>query len=97
MVLASEFFWGILTGAALTVLGAYMTDHLQNRRREKIVRRFCQDAATNLSEHIQNMDAHRDRARQIHHEFIALIEAELQVCYAQQGAYDTDRQRDLAA
>lgn len=77
-VLNSEFFWGILVGSALTIIGAYISFFLQARRQKQIIKRFCYDSITNLSEYIQNMDAHRDRARQIHDEFIALIEAEIQ-------------------
>jgi hypothetical protein len=42
-VLTSEFFWGILVGAPLTIVRAYIPFYLQTKRIKQIVRRFCQE------------------------------------------------------
>jgi hypothetical protein len=78
-IITSEFVWGIAIGSALTIVGAFMAVRIQKRRFTEVVVRFCEDAIANVCEFIQNMDDHRNRAKAIHPDFLALIEAELVV------------------
>ena len=82
-VLKGEFFWGIVVGAVLAALGAYLIVFLQDSSQQKIrknvIREFSQDTVRNILEIIRNLQEIRDRKAGIQHDFLALLDVELTV------------------
>lgn len=82
-ILTGEFFWGIVVGLVLSFLGGWaqakITFTMQRRAAEENVRRFCIDTIKNIQGIVSEMDRTRDRARAIHHDFLNLIEIEVQI------------------
>ncbi len=76
-ILTSEFFWGIIIGAVLTALGAWLLIILQRKQQRNLVRAFCADEIRTLQALVKEMDEQRDRARAIYHDYLALIEVEI--------------------
>jgi hypothetical protein len=82
-ILTGEFFWGIVVGLILSFIGGWaqakITVTMQQKAARKTVVRFCIDTIKNIQGVIAEMDKTRDRARAIHHDFLTLIEVEIQI------------------
>jgi hypothetical protein len=82
-ILTSEFFWGIIVGLILTVIGSYFlalfTTWQGRRERKNVLKSFCVDTVRNIRQIIDDMDATRGKAKMIHHEYLALLDIETQV------------------
>jgi hypothetical protein len=81
--LESEFFWGIIVGLILTVVGSYFlalfTARQQQQERKDVLRNFCMDTVINIRQIIEDMDTTRSKARLIHHDYLVLFDVEYQV------------------
>jgi hypothetical protein len=83
-ILESEFFWGVLVGILLTVIGAYFlavfTVRQQRREQKKVIKSFCIDTVTNIRQIVDDMNATRGNAQMMHyHYYLTLIDIENQV------------------
>lgn len=82
-IITGEFFWGIVVGAVLTILGAWLlakfTASEQRKLQKKIVVDFCIDTIKNLQGVIKQMDDTRDRTRIIFPDLLGLIDVEMGV------------------
>ena len=82
-ILTGEFFWGIIIGLVLSFAGGWAQAKIAASIQEKAARstvvRFCSDTIKNIQSIISEMDRTRDRARSIHHDFLNLIEIEIQI------------------
>ena len=82
-ILTGEFFWGVVVGLILSFIGAWaqakITVSMQQKSAEKTVIRFCLDTVENIQAIIAEMDKNRDRTKLIHHDFLTLIEIEVQI------------------
>jgi hypothetical protein len=82
-ILKSEFFWGIVVGLALSFIGGWaqanIAVRLQRKSAKQTVKNFCRDSVKNIANVIREMDETRDRSRAIHHDFLALLDAELAI------------------
>jgi hypothetical protein len=79
-ILESEFFWGVIVGLLLTVIGSYFltmfTTWQQRRERKEVLKNFCVDTVTNIREIIDDMVATRSKANQ---DYLTLLDLEIQV------------------
>ena len=82
-ILKGEFFWGIVVGLFLSLLGAYalakFNVSLTQNHQKQVVVKFVIDTIKNLQNIINEMDSTRDRTKAIHHDFLALIDVEIGV------------------
>lgn len=82
-ILTGEFFWGVIIGLILAFVSAWAQAEIASRKQaktaESTVARFCIDTIKNIQSVILEMDRTRDRAQAIHHEFLMLIEVEVQI------------------
>lgn len=82
-ILQGEFFWGIVVGLLLSLLGSWalakFTVSMQQASARRTMSLFCIDALKNIQSIIAELDAARDRMRAIHHDFLMLIEVEIQI------------------
>jgi hypothetical protein len=77
-VLTSEFFWGVIVGLLLSVLGAYclavFAARQQRKAQKDLIKNFCTDTVI-----VDDMVAHRQRAQVIHGDYLALVDIEIGV------------------
>mgnify|MGYP000284651252 CR=1 FL=1 len=82
-ILQGEFFWGIIIGLILSVVGGWalakFTVHMQTENAKKTVVYFCMDTIKNIQSIISDMDSTRDKAKAIHHDYLNLIDIEIQI------------------
>ncbi len=82
-VLTSEFFWGVIVGLLLSVLGAYclavFAARQQRKAQKDLIKNFCIDTVENLRAIVDDMVAHRQRAQVIHGDYLALVDIEIGV------------------
>lgn len=82
-ILQGEFFWGIMIGLLLSFLGGWtlakFTVTIQQANLKKTMVKFCVDTITNIQSIVSEMDSTRDRAGAIYHDFLMLIEVEIQI------------------
>jgi hypothetical protein len=82
-VLTSEFFWGVIVGLILSVLGAYcvalFSAKQQRQMQRETVRNFCADTVKNLRQIVDDMSDLRTRMKVIHHDYLALMDVEINV------------------
>lgn len=78
-IITSEFLWGIIIGAILTTYGAFLTAKINKSNHEKSVKIFCKSSLKNILKVIGSMDEYRDRSQAIHHDFIDIVELDLNV------------------
>ena len=82
-VLQGQFFWGVVIGLLLSFIGAWasamITNCLATRERKRIFREFTINSIRNISSIAEDMDASRDRSKVIFHDYLALIEVELNI------------------
>lgn len=79
IIIYSEFVWGLFIGIILTFIGSLITARLIKKQHKSNVKSFCVDSISNISEYVEALDNHRDRARVIHKDFLELIEVEMNV------------------
>jgi hypothetical protein len=82
-VLTSEFFWGVIVGLVLSVLGAYWLAVFAARQQKKaqkdLVKNFCIDTVNNLKAIVDDMVDHRQKANVIHPNYLMLLDTEFNV------------------
>jgi hypothetical protein len=82
-ILEGEFFWGIVIGTVLAVLGSLVTAwlHAQFKKSERveIVHTFASDTVMNLLQIMRDLEDLRGRTNAIQHDFLALLDVELNV------------------
>lgn len=82
-ILTGEFFWGVVIGLMLAFVSAWAQAEIASRKQAKTakstVARFCTDTIKNIQSVVSEMDRTRDRSRAIHHDFLMLIEVEVQI------------------
>jgi hypothetical protein len=82
-ILKSEFLWGIIIGAFLTGIGSILVVRLQGRdqqrQRAELVRTFSIDTVQNIVQIIRDLQNLRSRTNAIQHDFLALLQIELDV------------------
>lgn len=77
--LTSQFVWGLVIGLLLAVVVARVSIWFETRQRSRIVSELCVDLTESICELIQDLDDNRHRNRNIDHEFLELISAEISV------------------
>jgi hypothetical protein len=79
-LLVSEFFWGVIVGLLLSVIGAYCLAvffHRQQRNAQKdLIKNFCIDTVDNIRAIVDDMADHRQRTQVIHGDYLALLDIE---------------------
>jgi len=79
----SEFFWGLIIGLILSLVGCFFQAKIAHDKAKAYQRHtvmlFCSDVVRNLKSIIGEMQATRQRAQMIHHDFLDLIELEVTV------------------
>ncbi len=82
-VVTSEFFWGVIVGLVLSVVGAYylavFATRQQQRAQKEIVKNFCADTIKNLRQIVDEMADLRNRTKAIHSDYLALMDIEFNV------------------
>ena len=82
-VLKGEFFWGVIVGLLLSFFGAWLLAIISVRMIEKMQKKrlisFCIDTVKNINGIVTQIDESRDRSKAIYHDFLALIEVEVQI------------------
>jgi hypothetical protein len=82
-LLASEFFWGIIVGLLLTILGSYLLVKFQTNEQEKsrqrLVRDFCHDTIKNIYQIIDEMNDNYAKSQVIHNDYLNLLDVEIAV------------------
>jgi len=82
-VLTSEFFWGVIVGIFLTVVGsfflAWFTAIRQRQERKEILKAFCADTITNIRQIVDDMDNTRSKGKIIHGDYLTLMDVETNV------------------
>jgi hypothetical protein len=79
-VLTSEFFWGVIVGLVLSVLGAYclavFVARQQRNAQKDLIKNFCIDTVKNLRAIVDDMVNHRQRTQVIHGDYLSLLDIE---------------------
>lgn len=82
-ILTSGFFWGVVVGVALSILGAYagarFTIKAQNDEHRRRTRNFSIELVENVRKVVDELDDHRTRSRIIFHDFLALLDTEISI------------------
>lgn len=82
-ILTSDFFWGIVIGLLLSLIGSYalakFNFSIMQKNQKKVIRLFCADVIQNIKNIVSEMDATRDRTKAIHHDFLSLLDVEIGV------------------
>jgi hypothetical protein len=82
-VLTSEFFWGVIVGLILSIVGAYFlalfSAKQQRQMQKETVRSFCADTIKNLRQIVDEMSDLRARMKVIHHDYLAAMDVEFNV------------------
>lgn len=80
-VLSGEFFWGIVIGLILSLVGGWtlakFTVSMTQAHQKRTVVLFCSDTIQNIRNIVLDFDQFRDRAQAIHPDFLALIDVEV--------------------
>jgi hypothetical protein len=80
IVLTSEFFWGVVVGLFLSVIGAYclavFTIRQQWKAQRDLIKNFCIDTVDNIKTIVDDMVDHRQRTQVIHGDYLALLDIE---------------------
>jgi hypothetical protein len=76
-VLTSEFFWGVIVGLFLSIIGSYFlarfTATTQRHERKEVLKNFCADTVTNIRQIVDDMDSVRSKSQLIHHDYLMLF------------------------
>jgi hypothetical protein len=82
-VLTNEFFWGVIVGLVLSVIGAYylavFAAKQQKKAQKDLIKNFCIDTVNNLKAIVDDMVDHRQKTQVIHHDYLALLDIEFGV------------------
>jgi hypothetical protein len=82
-VLTSEFFWGVIAGLLLSVIGAYclavFTTRQQRKAQKDLIKNFCIDTVDNIKVIVDDMVDCRQRTQVIHTDYLALLDIEFNV------------------
>jgi hypothetical protein len=82
-VLTSEFFWGVIVGLVLSVVGAYWLAVFAARQQQKaqrnLIKNYCIDTVNNLTAIVDDMVGFRQRTQAIHGDYLALLDTEFVV------------------
>jgi hypothetical protein len=82
-VLKSEFFWGVMVGLILSVIGAYylalFAAKQQRAQQKETVKNFCADTIKNLRQIVDDMAELRTKVKAIHHDYLMLMDVEIGV------------------
>jgi hypothetical protein len=81
-VLESEFFWGIIAGLLLSIVGSYFLAFFaarqQRKERKAVLKSFCVDTVTNIRQIVDDMNATRKQTNNLKHS-LALLDIENEV------------------
>jgi hypothetical protein len=79
-VLTSEFFWGVMVGLVLSVVGSYYLAKFaadqQRKSQKEVVKNFCADTVSNLRQIVDDMVDVKRKANLIHGDYLTLIDVE---------------------
>lgn len=82
-ILTGEFFWGIVVGLILSLIGGYtlarFTVEIQRKHQRQNLVRLCRDTIKNIRSMAVEFDEVRNRANVIHEDYLALIDVEVNV------------------
>jgi hypothetical protein len=82
-VLTSEFFWGVIVGLLLSVIGSYFlakfSNSQQRETQKEIVKNFCADTVSNLRQIVDDMADMKRKANVIHSDYLILLDVESNV------------------
>ncbi|MBO9505512.1 hypothetical protein J7348_12850 [Qipengyuania flava] len=82
-ILSGEFFWGIVVGLILSLIGGYalarFTVSMQRKYQRENLIRLCLDTIKNIRAIADEFDEVRNRASAIHEDYLTLIDVELNV------------------
>ena len=82
-VLTSEFFWGVVVGVLLSLLGAVVSTKLLRNEtisfQRDTIRIFSLDTVRSIRRYVTEMQNIRNRINRIELDLLGLVEAELQV------------------
>jgi hypothetical protein len=82
-IVTSEFFWGIVVGLLLSLVGSYALVRFQGaelrKRQTELIKRFAADTVKNISAAVRDMEELRGRTDLIHHDFLVLLDNEIAV------------------
>jgi hypothetical protein len=82
-VLTSEFFWGVVVGLLLSILGSYFlalfTARRQRQDRKEVLKNFCADTVTNIRQIVDDMNSVRSKSQLIHGDYLMLLDVEVNV------------------
>jgi hypothetical protein len=82
-VLMSEFFWGVIVGLLLSVIGAYCLAVFITRQQQKakkdLIKNFCIDTVDNIKTIVDDMVDRRQQTQVIHGDYLTLLDIEFNV------------------
>jgi hypothetical protein len=82
-ILTSEFFWGVIIGLLLSIVGSYFlalfSTRQQEQARKRALKTFCADTLSNLRQIIDDMESVRSKSQLIHNDYLLLLDIEIQV------------------
>ena len=82
-VLMSEFFWGVIVGLLLSVVGAYclavFTTGQQQKAQKDLIKNFCIDTVDNIKAIVDDMVDRRQQTQVIHGDYLTLLDIEFNV------------------
>jgi hypothetical protein len=77
-VLMSEFFWGVIVGLLLSVIGAYRLAVFITRQQQKakkdLIKNFCIDTVDNIKTIVDDMVDRRQQTQVIHGDYLTLLD-----------------------
>ena len=82
-ILTGEFFWGIIIGLVLSVIGgwtlAHSTVQKQRENQRELIKRLCQDTAKNILRISEDFDEVKNRTKLIYQDYLTLMDVEIGV------------------
>jgi len=82
-LLMSEFFWGLIVGLLLSVIGAYclavFTTRQQQKAQRDLIKNFCIDTVDNIKTIVDDMVDRRQQMQVIHGDYLTLLDIEFNV------------------
>jgi hypothetical protein len=82
-VLMTEFFWGLIVGLLLSIIGAYclavFTSRQQQKAQKDLTKNFCIDTVDNIKTIVGDMVDRRQQTQVIHGDYLTLLDIEFNV------------------
>jgi len=79
-LLMSEFFWGVIVGLLLSLIGAYclavFITREQRKAQKDLIKNFCADTVDSIKNIVDDMVDRRQQTQVIHGDYLALLDIE---------------------